>query len=105
MFKIKHIPFLVALTALFLSCSTSQQIALKPEPDDASPLVYENTTSFISLPIKIKLQDIESQTNKYLNGVIYEDKNIEDDDIQMKVWKLAPIKISEENGKSKLFFP
>jgi len=91
---------------LLAGCSSTNQIAaLKPEPDDASPLVYENSTSFISLPIKIKLQDIESQTNKFLNGVIYEDSNIEDDDIQMKVWKLAPIKISEENGKIKTVLP
>lgn len=100
----------VFISSIFLlllaGCSTTNQIAaLKPEPDDASPLVYENTTSFISLPIKIKLQDIENQTNKYLNGVIYEDKDIEDDDIQMKVWKLAPIKISEENGKIKTVLP
>lgn len=88
------------------SCSTTNQIAaLKPEPDDASPIVYENATSFISLPIKIKLKDIETQTNKLLNGLIYEDNNIEDDDIQMKVWKLGAIKISNEKGKIKTVLP
>jgi hypothetical protein len=33
--------------------------SLLPEPDNASPLVYENTPSFITLPITVKLQDIE----------------------------------------------
>jgi hypothetical protein len=63
--------------------------SLLPEPDNASPLVYENTPSFITLPITVKLQDIENQTN-LLNGLIYQDNNIDDDDIEIKVWKLAP---------------
>ncbi|MES2576394.1 MAG: DUF4403 family protein [Bacteroidota bacterium] len=85
--------------ALITSCSTTNKIAtLKPEPDDATPLVYENTPSFINLPISVKLKDIENQTNSLLNGLIYEDNNIEDDDIEMKIWKLAPITIKNDNG-------
>ncbi|TDE54764.1 DUF4403 family protein [Flavobacterium sp. GT3P67] len=85
--------------ALITSCSTTSKIAtLKPEPDDAIPLVYENIPSFINLPISVKLKDIENQTNSLLNGLIYEDNNIEDDDIEMKIWKLAPITIKNDNG-------
>lgn len=99
--------FILILSPIaFFGCSTTTQIAaLKPEPDDASPIVYENSTSFISLPIKIKLKDIETQTNKLLNGLIYEDNDIEDDDITMKVWKLGAIKISNEKGKIKTVLP
>lgn len=99
--------FAVTLSLLaFFGCSTTSQIAaLKPEPNDASPIVYENSTSFISLPIEIKLKDIENQTNKLLNGLIYEDNDIEDDDITMKVWKLGAIKISNEKGKIKTVLP
>ncbi|KIA87846.1 hypothetical protein OA85_07000 [Flavobacterium sp. AED] len=86
---------------LISGCSTSQKIAaLKPEPDDAVPLVYENIPSFINLPISIKLKDIENQTNSILNGLIYEDNNIKDDDIEMKVWKQAPITITNDKGVS-----
>lgn len=97
--------FSILLVILFLvsisGCSTSQKIAtLKPEPDDAVPLVYENVPSFINLPVSIKLKDIENQTNALLNGLIYEDNNIEDDDIEMKVWKLAPITIVNDHGTS-----
>src|SRR3970282_2330638 len=91
-------------------CSTSQKIAtLKPEPDDSIPLVYENVPSFINLPISVKLKDIENQTNALLNGLIYEDNNIEDDDIEMKIWKLAPITIENDKesagGKIKTVLP
>jgi hypothetical protein len=97
--------FWILLVFLFVviisGCSTSQKIAtLKPEPDDAIPLVYENVPSFINLPISVKLKDIENQTNTLLNGLIYEDNNIEDDDIEMKVWKLAPITIVNDHGTS-----
>jgi hypothetical protein len=97
---LKYFPIqLVFLLFLSISsCSTSNKIAaLKPEPDDASPLVYETSPSFINLPISVKLKDVENQTNTLLNGLIYEDNNIEDDNIEMKIWKLAPISI--ENDK------
>lgn len=90
------ISLIIILTSL-VSCSTSQKLAtLKPEPDDASPLVYESNPSFINLPITVKLKDIENQTNAFLNGLIYEDNNIEDDDIEIKIWKQAPIKIQND---------
>lgn len=94
------------MLTIFSSCATTSKItALKPEPDDASPLVYENTPSFINIPIAIKLKDIENQTNKFMNGLIYEDNTIEDDDIEMKIWKLAPISIENQNGKIKTVLP
>ena len=70
---------------------------MKPEPDDATPLVYESIPSYINLPISVKLKDIENQTNTQLNGLIYEDTTIDDDDIEMKIWKLAPITIKNDN--------
>lgn len=96
---------IICTALLILSCSSTNQIeALKPEPDDAIPLVYENAASFINLPINIKLKDIQNQTNTLLNGLIYEDTNIEDDGIEMKVWKLAPIRIvhNSENSAEKI---
>jgi hypothetical protein len=91
---------------LVSGCSTTSKIAtLKPEPDDALPLVYDNSVSFIDIPISIKLKDVESQTNKYMTGLIYEDNKIDDDDIEMKIWKLAPIQIDNENGKIKTVLP
>jgi hypothetical protein len=90
------ISLFIALSVL-TSCSTTQKLeTLKPEPDDASPLVYDSSPSFINLPITVKLHDIENQTNSILNGLIYEDNTIEDDDIEMKIWKVAPIKIQND---------
>jgi hypothetical protein len=101
--------FISALFLILISivgCSSTSKIAaMKPEPDDASPLVYENQYSFINMPIDIKLKDIENKTNALMNGLIYEDNNIDDDDIMLKVWKLSPISITNENGKLKTVLP
>jgi hypothetical protein len=101
---------LFSFILLTVNCSAPSKIKnLKPEPDDAIPLVYENTPSFINLPITIKLKDIENKTNNLLNGVIYEDNTIEDDNIEIKIWKLAPIIIEnstkDANGKIKTILP
>lgn len=98
---------LASLTAIFLhGCSSTQQItALKPEPGNSGEVVFQNTTSFISMPVTIGVADVEAQVNKMLNGVIYEDKDIDDDKIMMSVTKTAPIKFSEENGLLKSIVP
>lgn len=95
--KLTSIISIFSALAVLTSCSSTSKLeTLKPEPDDASPLVYDSSPSFINLPITIKLKDIENQTNTLLNGLIYEDNNIEDDDIEMKIWKQAPIKIQND---------
>jgi hypothetical protein len=35
-----------------------------------------------------------------MNGLIYEDNNIQDDNIEMKIWKLAPITIANDTGST-----
>ena len=98
--------FCFLISILISSCSSTSKIAaLKPEPDDAASLVYDNNPSIINSPISIKLKDIENQTNKALTGLIYEDKIIEDDDVQMQIWKYAPISIENLNGKIKTVLP
>jgi hypothetical protein len=105
MYKLIQLSFFVVI--IFSSCSSTQKIAaLKPEPDDAGPLTYENTASFINLPVTIKLKDVENQINKTLNGLIYEDNDMEDDNLTVKIWKLAPITLENNlEGKIKTILP
>jgi len=105
MYKLIQLSLFISI--IFSSCSTSKKIAaLKPEPDDAESLVYDHTSSFISLPVTIKLKDVENQINKTLNGLIYEDNNIEDDNLTIKVWKLAPIiLLNNQEGKINTILP
>lgn len=96
----KKLPTFLSLFLLF-GCTSSQKITtLKPEPDDASPLVYESLPSYINLPISVKLKEVENQTNLLLKDLIYEDNNIEDDNIEIKIWKTGPITIGNNSEKA-----
>ncbi|OYX28232.1 MAG: hypothetical protein B7Z06_02150 [Flavobacteriales bacterium 32-35-8] len=94
---------LLIVVLISSSCASKKQLnTLKPEPETAAiPLVYELDPSFINVPVSIKLSDIENQTNAILNGLIYENKDIEDDDIEIKVWKQAPITIRQDRASNK----
>ncbi|MEW5674833.1 DUF4403 family protein [Flavobacterium enshiense] len=88
------------LAGFFFSCSSTKKIeALKPLPSDNTPTVYKTTTSYINMPLEVPLKEIETQLNKTLTGLIYNDSIITDDDTEMKIWKQAPIKLTEKDGK------
>lgn len=91
---------------LSISCSTSQKIELmKPEPDEAEPIKYPITSSYVSFPVNLAVKDIEKQTNKALNGLIYNDTILNDDNTEMKIWKNAPILISQDGKRLKTIVP
>ena len=90
---------LICFFQLLVSCSTTKKIeALRPDPSNDSPIVFKNKTSFVAMPITITLSEIEHQLNKNLSGLIYNDTLLSDDKTQMKIWKTAPILLSEKNG-------
>ncbi len=90
---------LICVFQLLVSCSTTKKIeALRPDPSNDSPIVFKNKTSFVAMPITITLSEIEHQLNKNLSGLIYNDTLLSDDKTQMKIWKTAPILLSEKNG-------
>jgi hypothetical protein len=95
-----------ALFILLFGCAPTNNLAtLKPEPSTNSPMAYKTSTSFVSMPMEISLKEIENQLNKSLNGLIYEDLNLEDDKTEMKIWKTAPIKLIEKDGKIQSILP
>lgn len=106
----KYVIYLSFLLVAINCASPSKIKNFQPEPDDAIPLVYENSPSYIHLPLSIQLKDIENKTNNLLNGLIYEDTIIEDDNIEVKIWKVAPIQFENiasqnDNGKLKTTLP
>ncbi|WP_442787741.1 DUF4403 family protein [Flavobacterium suncheonense] len=95
-----------ALLTIFTGCSTSKRVdALKPTPSDNTPTVYKTTTSFIAMPVEVPLKEIENQLNKTLTGLIYNDSILSDDNTEMKIWKQAPVKLAEKDGKIQSVLP
>ncbi len=106
MSTLKSIAFFLFVSILLNSCSTTQKIeALKPLPSNDAPMVYKTTTSFVNMPLEISLKEIENQLNKTMNGQIYDDSNLADDKTEMKIWKTAPIRLVEKNGKIQTILP
>ena len=104
----KIYPFLTAIILILIvsSCAPANKlVALKPEPSKNVAMAYNTTTSFVSMPLEISLKEIESQLNKSLSGLIYEDIVLEDDKTEMKIWKTAPIKLIEKEGKIESVLP
>ena len=100
----KILPLL--MFSFLFGCSTSNKIGtLKPEPSKNTIAVFKTTTSFVSMPMEISMKEIENQLNKSLNGLIYEDNNLEDDETEMKIWKTGAIKLIEKDGKIQSTIP
>ena len=90
---------LASTLLLLVACGTTNKIeALKPAPSNNAAVVYKNKISFIAMPVEISLKEIESQLNKNLKGLIYNDTILADDKTEMKIWKTAPIQLTEKNG-------
>lgn len=95
-----------AMLGFLFGCSTAKRIeALKPEPSLNTPVVYNTTTSFVTMPMEVTLKEVEHQLNKSLNGLIYEDNDMSDDKTEMKIWKTGSIKLIEKNGKIESVLP
>ena len=102
---VQFIASLIIISFLF-SCGAAKKIeALKPAPSYSNDIVYDKQTSYLNLPVEVAVADLQTQTNKYLNGLIYDDEKIEDDNLMMKVWKQAPILINENNGRLDMVLP
>ncbi len=60
--------------------------------------------STVNIPVSIALTDVERQINSQVNGLVYEDNSLtdnDDDQFMTKVWKRAPIQVTAQDS---LFF-
>lgn len=89
------------------SCKTKVQV-VKPDESYQPKSSYDKKVSVINIPIEIPVAEIERQTNKYLTGVLYEDKSFTDnggDNLKCIVKKFAPIKIWAKDNKVTIKLP
>jgi hypothetical protein len=86
----------------FFACGTTKgQQPTGAQPQRPMENYQANTelppsVSTVNIPIKLSANEIERLLNNKLNGVIYEDNNMDDDGLMMKATKIQPINIRLE---------
>jgi len=82
----------LALFGFLFSCKT-QLTTVKPTESYLAPVI-ENKPSTIALAIDLDVPELEKGLNNTFKGVIYEDNNITDDNLMVKVTKQQDIHFS-----------
>lgn len=89
--------FLSAAGIFVQGCSSTSNI---PRPSEGyGNFEYKPTSSVVSVPIALSEKVLNNKINTEINGLLYEDKNMADDNMMVKVWKVQPIQVSL-NGMS-----
>lgn len=106
-FKKKTILFF-SILFIFSSCATEKFFA--PTPNyNSEQTKYIPKASYMSMPINVSMQTLNTSMNKMLKGLIYEDATYENngnDNLKVRVWRnKADIKISGEKNKIKFYIP
>ncbi len=93
-----NIFFAVIGLIVFQGCSSSGILTQAPNENYLN-IEYKPKPSLISVPVDINVKSIETLLNKELNGLIYEDNSLtnnNNDNLMLKVWKRDNFKIDME---------
>ncbi|CAN5918427.1 hypothetical protein BH24BAC1_BH24BAC1_07240 [soil metagenome] len=81
--------------------SCNRTVTLEPEPPQ-QPVTATHFTpklSDINVPISFRISHLEDKINQDLNGVLYRDDNLKDDNLALLVTKNGPIGIEAKNNR------
>lgn len=84
--------------------ATAEDSTEKPE-ENYTELKYVAKKSHFNIPLHIDIPTLQKNINKSFSGLLYEDNNIEDDSIRVKVWEQGEFKISFEGNKLSVEVP
>lgn len=98
--QLVFILFVLGIVLAFQACSsTSTLTATAPPATTATAPTYQPRLSSISIPVAIPLSAIEDKLNQELQGVLYKDDNLDDDNVAVTVLKKGRMTISAERDK------
>ena len=92
MFRPSHLLLFVCIIIL-TACSTSRNQPTRPVEIYQAPAALEVKPSNVNIPIHFKASELERLFNNKMTGVIYDDNNLDDDGIMMKVSKTQNVSI------------
>lgn len=101
--QLVFILFALAGLLIFQACSSTARLTTTAPPATVSTApAYQPKLSAISIPVSIPLSAIEDKLNQELQGALYQDNNLEDDNLMVTVLKKGRMTIRAE--KDKLYF-
>ncbi|MCO6492981.1 MAG: DUF4403 family protein [Phaeodactylibacter sp.] len=100
--KINLILFALALALSLSACKTRQPI----RPAEEYGALFEERVSVINIPVDVNLRELERSLNRQLNGVIYEDQNLNDgDNMRIRAEKRQDIRLGVDSQLIKYRVP
>ncbi|POY34734.1 hypothetical protein C3K47_18545 [Solitalea longa] len=100
---------LVSVALFFNSCATTALKPVKPAADySKTNVIYTKELSTIQLPVEMSLKEIQTQINKQLTGLLYEDNSLENnskDNVMLKVWKVGDIQVDGNGNEFTIVLP
>jgi hypothetical protein len=95
----------LVMIGLMASCKSVNISSEAPEKELPTVPNFVLAPSVINVPVSFSVTQIESRVNQELNGVIYRDDNIEDDNYKMIITKTGTIKVNADNNKVSFTIP
>lgn len=97
---------LVALIFTFLwSCKNTEKIQVEEPKSTTSYTKFTYPNSTIAIPLELDLVNLSSRLNKELPKILYEDNNIEDDDLEIQVTKIGNLSLGSKNNLLSVALP
>jgi len=101
---LKKYLFIIALPLFIASCATNRLNVEKPKESYVEPSVEEKMST-IGMSLDIDMPSFEKSVNAALPNLLYEDKDLAEDNLMMKVWKTQNIHFSVSGNKISCTLP
>lgn len=101
-FNYKASLFVFAIGFVIMQGCKSPGIATQAPTENYMNIEYKPKPSTISVPVEIDVKSVETLLNKEINGLIYEDNSLtnnNNDNLMLKVWKRDNFKIDMEGDQ------
>ncbi|GAB2525954.1 DUF4403 family protein [Rufibacter soli] len=101
-FFLYFLPALIGLSGCQRTSSLAENAPAPAIDEYTAPPLQLST---ITLPVTVPVRVLEERLNQEMNGVLYQDNNLQDDNLEVKVTKAGPIKLTAAFSKLTMEVP
>src|SRR5688572_32563279 len=94
------LPLSVAAISL-PSCQSTTKLNTATPPVQASAVTpkFERKLSTINVPVSFRVNTLQDKLNNEFKGLLFNDQNLDDDNVAIKIWKKSDVGVKAENNK------